>query len=169
MPPDRTDPDRLIKAWRVRELLGNCSDMFLWRRLHDGSDFPQPIYIGRSRFWREADLLDWIAAQKVKTTAAARAETDETACSKAVTALYEVGSDDPEGTPAPTAAALRERARRLMEQAHELEHRLLIAAEAIDGVVAERKPQRLASARQEAKNCRDNTPRAGLGKNSWGQ
>lgn len=59
-----------ITAATVRELCGGVSDMSLWRWLNDPAMcFPQPIYIARRRYWKEADVLDWLDAQC--TTAAA--------------------------------------------------------------------------------------------------
>lgn len=55
---------KLIPAATVREICGGVSDMWLWRRLNaEGSTFPQPIYIARRRFWKEAELVAWIEAQ----------------------------------------------------------------------------------------------------------
>jgi len=49
-----------IPASAVREICGGVSDMWLWRRLNDpNSGFPKPAYIGRRRYWRKADILDW--------------------------------------------------------------------------------------------------------------
>ncbi len=55
--------DKRIQAVAVRELCGGVSDMWLWRRLNDDPKFPKPIYIGRRRFWREADIVAWLNAQ----------------------------------------------------------------------------------------------------------
>jgi predicted DNA-binding transcriptional regulator AlpA len=55
---------RLIKAESVREVCGGVSDMTLWRWLNDPTMcFPQPIYIARRRFWKEAELVAWLEAQ----------------------------------------------------------------------------------------------------------
>jgi hypothetical protein len=55
--------DVLLRSGAVRRRYGNCSDMWLHRRLHDDSGFPGPIYIGRLRYWRLSDLLAWERAQ----------------------------------------------------------------------------------------------------------
>lgn len=64
---DQLSNNRLIKAATVRDLCGGVSDMWLWRRLHDkqtqGPTFPRPVYIAKRRFWREADIIDWLEAQ----------------------------------------------------------------------------------------------------------
>lgn len=55
--------EKRIQAAAVRALCGDVSDMWLWRRLNSDPSFPRPIYIGRRRFWREADVVAWLAAQ----------------------------------------------------------------------------------------------------------
>ena len=58
--------NRRIGATAVRELCGGISDMSLWRWLNDPEyDFPKPIYIGRRRYWREADVIAWLEAHEV--------------------------------------------------------------------------------------------------------
>jgi predicted DNA-binding transcriptional regulator AlpA len=65
LPPTRygassdAEDDRYLNSRQVRERFGNCSDMWLWRRLRDGSGFPQPLEISGRRFWLLADLVDW--------------------------------------------------------------------------------------------------------------
>jgi predicted DNA-binding transcriptional regulator AlpA len=45
----------------VRQLCGGVSEMQIWRWTHEGAaDFPKPVYIGRRRFWREADVVAWL-------------------------------------------------------------------------------------------------------------
>lgn len=61
--PEFYNPERRIQAAAVRELLGGVSDMFLWRRLAGDPTFPKPIYIAKRRFWREADIVEWLEAQ----------------------------------------------------------------------------------------------------------
>lgn len=57
---------KLISAKTVRELCGNISDMSLWRWLNDPAlGFPRPVYIQKRRFWREAEILEWIEAREV--------------------------------------------------------------------------------------------------------
>lgn len=56
--------EKRIQAAAVRALCGDVSDMWVWRKLNDpDSGFPQPSYIGRRRFWREADIVAWLDAQ----------------------------------------------------------------------------------------------------------
>lgn len=53
-----------IQAQRVREICGDVSDMTLWRWMNSATmNFPQPIYIGRRRYWKEADILAWLDAK----------------------------------------------------------------------------------------------------------
>lgn len=52
---------RIIPARTVRELCGGVSDMSLYRWLNNERlDFPPPIYIQKRRYWREAEIHDWI-------------------------------------------------------------------------------------------------------------
>lgn len=56
--------NKLITAKVVRELCGDISDMSLWRWLSDPAlKFPKPVYIQKRRFWREAEVLNWIEAK----------------------------------------------------------------------------------------------------------
>ena len=55
---------KLISAATVRDLCGGVSDMTLWRWLNDRDmNFPEPVYIQKRRYWREAELGAWIEAQ----------------------------------------------------------------------------------------------------------
>ena len=55
---------KLITATDTRTICGGVSDMTLWRWLNDPAlNFPKPIYIARRRFFREAEILEWIEAQ----------------------------------------------------------------------------------------------------------
>ena len=48
-----------LTARQTRARYGNVSDMWLHRRLHDASGFPQPVVICGRRFWRLSDLAAW--------------------------------------------------------------------------------------------------------------
>lgn len=57
--------DKRIHTAAVRELCGGKSDMTIWRWLNDPElGFPRPVYIRKRRYWREADILDWLEAQE---------------------------------------------------------------------------------------------------------
>jgi predicted DNA-binding transcriptional regulator AlpA len=64
---DRGDDDELITSPRLREILGGCSQMHVWRLLKDerysALKFPKPITINRRNFWRLRDVRRWIAKQ----------------------------------------------------------------------------------------------------------
>ena len=58
------DPHRRIQAASVRHICGGVSDMTLWRWLDNPElEFPRPAYIGRRRFWREAEIISWLDSQ----------------------------------------------------------------------------------------------------------
>jgi len=57
---------RRISAHDVRHLCGGISDMTLWRWLDNSElNFPRPIYIGRRRYFREAEIIAWMDAREV--------------------------------------------------------------------------------------------------------
>lgn len=54
-----------IQIRAVRNLCGNVSSMTIYRWLNDPAmTFPKPIYIGRRRYWKEADVLAWLEARE---------------------------------------------------------------------------------------------------------
>ena len=56
--------DRRITSASVYVLCGGISQMTLWRWMQDPQlGFPEPIYIGRRRYWRESEILEWLDAQ----------------------------------------------------------------------------------------------------------
>ena len=58
--------NKLIISATVRELCGGISDMSLWRWLNDPElHFPRPLIISRRRYWREADVIDWINGRAI--------------------------------------------------------------------------------------------------------
>ncbi len=60
------NPHKRIQAATVREMCGGISDMSLWRWLNDPDvNFPKPIYIGRRRYWKEAEIIAWLEAREV--------------------------------------------------------------------------------------------------------
>ena len=64
------NPHRRIPAGTVQELCGNVSAMTLHRWLNNPDlDFPRPIYIGRRRYWREADIIAFLEARETQSAA----------------------------------------------------------------------------------------------------
>jgi predicted DNA-binding transcriptional regulator AlpA len=60
------NPHKRITARTVCDMCGGVSDMTLHRWLKDpDKEFPRPIYIGKRRYWREADVIAWLDAQAV--------------------------------------------------------------------------------------------------------
>lgn len=58
-------PGKRISIARVREVCGGVSAMSIWRWLNTPEmKFPKPIYIARRRYWREADILEWLDSQE---------------------------------------------------------------------------------------------------------
>lgn len=51
--------DCFLTAKQTRERYGDVSDMWLWRRLHDDSGFPQPMVIQSRRLWKLSELVAW--------------------------------------------------------------------------------------------------------------
>lgn len=50
----------LVPTGQVRQRYGGRSHMWIERRLADPeSGFPRPVYIGKRRYWRLADLVAW--------------------------------------------------------------------------------------------------------------
>lgn len=62
----KTENPLLIAATPMRnDMLGGISDMTLHRWLHnDDLRFPRPIYIGSRRFWKTAEVIDWLDGRK---------------------------------------------------------------------------------------------------------
>jgi predicted DNA-binding transcriptional regulator AlpA len=61
------DDDALIGAKKARELLGNCSEMHIWRLLnlkdYAALKFPKPIKINTRNYWKRCDIRNWIERQ----------------------------------------------------------------------------------------------------------
>jgi hypothetical protein len=51
--------DRFLTSAQVKKRYGGVSDMWLHRRLRDGSGFPQPMIIETRRFWKLSELEAW--------------------------------------------------------------------------------------------------------------
>ena len=64
------NPNTRITARTVRQICGGVSDMTLHRWLKDPEkEFPRPLYIGKRRYWREAEIIAWLDAQAADTAA----------------------------------------------------------------------------------------------------
>lgn len=58
------NPHRRIPAVAVRSLCGAITDMTLHRWLNNPElNFPRPIYIGRRRYWRESEIIEWLESR----------------------------------------------------------------------------------------------------------
>jgi predicted DNA-binding transcriptional regulator AlpA len=65
-PKHDRNPHSRIQAATVRQMCGGISDMTLWRWLENPElDFPRPIYIGRRRYFREAEIIFWLEEREV--------------------------------------------------------------------------------------------------------
>ena len=80
-------PDTLLTPAQVRTMFGGVSDMtpyrwYRWLSLPEMA-FPKPIYIGRNRYWREAEIAAWQAAQAQAKAPEAVAELERLASDRA--------------------------------------------------------------------------------------
>jgi predicted DNA-binding transcriptional regulator AlpA len=61
------DDSQLLTSKQVRALLGNCSEMHIWRLLnverYQSLNFPRRITINRRNYFRRRDILQWIEQQ----------------------------------------------------------------------------------------------------------
>ena len=66
---------QLITAKQLREILGDCSEMHLWRLLNDQKyralKFPRPIPINRRNYFRLSEVRRWIS-ERAKENQSAR-------------------------------------------------------------------------------------------------
>lgn len=53
------DSERRINSAQVKAICGGVSDMTLYRWARDRG-FPQPIYIGERKYWREEEVIKWL-------------------------------------------------------------------------------------------------------------
>jgi hypothetical protein len=51
--------ERLITATQLKQRWGRCSDMLLWRRLHDDPEMPKPLKMQGRRFWRLSEIVGY--------------------------------------------------------------------------------------------------------------
>jgi predicted DNA-binding transcriptional regulator AlpA len=72
--PRRTAPqlsdETLITGKHLRQLLGHCSEMHIWRLLNKQGlqplAFPKPIKINSRNYWRLGAIRQWIEDQEAK-------------------------------------------------------------------------------------------------------
>lgn len=54
----------LVNSKVVMERLGQISRVTLWRYVKDPElEFPQPIVMRKRRYWKEADLTNWVESR----------------------------------------------------------------------------------------------------------
>jgi predicted DNA-binding transcriptional regulator AlpA len=62
--------ESLISGRQLRQLLGNCSGMHIWRLLNKQElqplGFPIPIKINGRNYWRLGEIRQWIRDQEAK-------------------------------------------------------------------------------------------------------
>jgi hypothetical protein len=49
--------DRLLTAAQLKARWGDCSDMLLWRRLHDDPAMPRPLRMRGRRLWWLSEIV----------------------------------------------------------------------------------------------------------------
>jgi hypothetical protein len=64
------DDAQLLTAKQVRALLGNCSEMHVWRLANDERypwlGFPRVIQINRRNYFRRRAILDWVVPAMIR-------------------------------------------------------------------------------------------------------
>ena len=56
-----------LTSAKVMRRYGDITDMTLWRWLQDPKmRFPQPVYLGRLRYWKLRDLQKWERARAAR-------------------------------------------------------------------------------------------------------
>ena len=62
---EQTDTDIHIGAKRLKEILGNCSDMTVWRLERDPDNgFPDPLRINGRRLWSLTKIREYLASKR---------------------------------------------------------------------------------------------------------
>jgi predicted DNA-binding transcriptional regulator AlpA len=69
----RLSNESLITGRQLRQLLGNCSEMHIWRLLNkqklQSLAFPKPTKINGRNYWRLGAIRQWIEDQEAKSRA----------------------------------------------------------------------------------------------------
>ena len=64
------DDDALIGIKKTRELLGDCSEMHIWRLCKSekylGLNFPRPVKINTRNYWNRREVLAWVKQQLIR-------------------------------------------------------------------------------------------------------
>ena len=55
--------DYFLTSRQVRGVLGEISDMTLWRYRQELPDFPEPVKIRGANYWRASELESWMEAR----------------------------------------------------------------------------------------------------------
>jgi predicted DNA-binding transcriptional regulator AlpA len=67
--------ESLITGKQLRELLGCCSEMHIWRLLNEEKNqalgFPKPVKINDRNYWRLGVVREWIRAREAESQATA--------------------------------------------------------------------------------------------------
>jgi|SRR6516225_3434873 hypothetical protein len=63
MAPSFFGDEVLLTSKQVRELFGNCSEMWIARREREGPGFPRARHIGNREYWVLGELKAWRDAQ----------------------------------------------------------------------------------------------------------
>lgn len=67
------DEESLLGSRRLREFLGGCSEMHIWRLLNDDKNqalaFPKPMKINGRNYWRLGALRQWVRERQVQSQA----------------------------------------------------------------------------------------------------
>ena len=62
--------ESLITSKLLRELLGHCSEMHIWRLLNDEKNkalaFPRPFKINDRNYWRLGTVRQWICEREIQ-------------------------------------------------------------------------------------------------------
>jgi predicted DNA-binding transcriptional regulator AlpA len=71
----RLSDESLITGKQLRELLGCCSEMHIWRLLNEEKNqalaFPKPVKINDRNYWRLGAVREWIRTREAASQATA--------------------------------------------------------------------------------------------------
>jgi len=58
------DTDRLVNASEARRILGNITDMTLWRWRQRYDEFPPAVIIGNRKYFHASEIEAWIKTRR---------------------------------------------------------------------------------------------------------